>query len=85
MEKCNFEWSMCQTCASAGSNLCPLENNRTIQELKDEIENLEARIAELEEEIEGLKMKKQAPFFKELVGNTKSILAKAVKGELVKK
>jgi len=56
MSKCNFEWSMCQTCANAGTNLCPLENNRTIQELKDEIEGLLARIIDLEEQIENLKI-----------------------------
>ena len=47
---------MCQTCANAGTNLCPLENNRTIQELKDEIEGLLARIIDLEEQIENLKI-----------------------------
>lgn len=51
MARCNFEASMCQICASAGTNFCPLENNRTIRELKDEIENLEVRLVELERRI----------------------------------
>ncbi|MFA5413524.1 MAG: hypothetical protein WC348_03215 [Patescibacteria group bacterium] len=48
MPKCNFGWSMCSTCANAGSNLCPLENNRTIQELQRQIKELESRVYDLE-------------------------------------
>ncbi len=48
MANCNFDWSMCTTCANAGSNLCPLENNRTIQDLKDRVDELESKIEEME-------------------------------------
>jgi len=57
MANCNFEWSMCQTCANAGSNLCPLENNRTIRKLKDEIEDLEREIKGLKGDIDDLEAK----------------------------
>lgn len=46
--KCNFEWTMCETCASAGSSLCPLEHNRTIKRLKQEIEDLKAKLNNIE-------------------------------------
>lgn len=48
MTKCNFEWSVCTTCANAGFNLCPLENNRTIKKLKREIEELKQKLDDLE-------------------------------------
>lgn len=43
-------WSVCATCSKSGSNLCPLENNKTIQEIKGQIRNLESRINYLENE-----------------------------------
>jgi len=57
MAKCNFEWSMCTTCANAGLSLCPLENNRTIRELQDKIDDLENEIDDIEERIDDLKRK----------------------------
>jgi len=57
MAKCNFEWSMCTTCANAGSSLCPLENNRTIRELQDKIDDLENEIDDLEGRIDDLERK----------------------------
>lgn len=54
MANCKFDWSICQTCANAGSNLCPLENNRTIKELKDSIKNLENKMDDLEGETDDL-------------------------------
>lgn len=47
-KKCDFEWQMCTTCAYAGSNLCPFENNKTIKKLKQKIEELEERVDDLE-------------------------------------
>jgi len=52
MANCNFDWSMCETCANAGSNLCPLENNRTIKNLKRKMRELEDKVEELEDELE---------------------------------
>jgi len=49
MANCDFDWSMCTTCASAGGNLCPLENNRTIRKLKARIDELESKIEETED------------------------------------
>jgi len=43
---------MCTTCANAGANLCPLENNRSIQDLKARLDELESKIEEMEERIE---------------------------------
>lgn len=57
MANCNFEWSICQICANAGSSLCPLENNRTVRKLRDEIEDLEGKIDDLEGDINGLEEK----------------------------
>jgi len=54
MANCNFDWSICQTCANAGSNLCPLENNRTVRKLKNEIEDLEGKIDDLKGDIDDL-------------------------------
>ena len=48
MEKCDFDWSLCVTCANARSSLCPLENNPTIKNLKREIQDLEYRLNNLE-------------------------------------
>lgn len=45
MANCNFDWSVCQVCASQGSNLCPLENNRTIKEIKRKLRELEEELA----------------------------------------
>ena len=52
MADCNFEWSMCQTCAKGGSNQCPLENNRTIKEIKDDIRKLKSEVDGLESRID---------------------------------
>lgn len=57
MANCNFGSSMCQTCASASSNLCPLRNNRTIRELRDKIDDLENEISDLESRIDDLESK----------------------------
>lgn len=51
MAKCNFDWSMCTTCANAGSSLCPLDNHRTIKNLKRRMDELEEKIERFEYKI----------------------------------
>lgn len=50
MANCNFNWSMCQTCSSQGSSQCPIENNRTIREIKRRLDDLEQKIDNINED-----------------------------------
>jgi len=47
MSDCNFEWSMCATCSKTGSKSCPLENSRTIKDLKSRVDYLEDEIRKI--------------------------------------
>jgi len=51
MSNCNIEWSACKTCSYHGSNLCPLENNRTIEDVKRKLRDFEDRLYSIESKL----------------------------------